>query len=232
MQRKMFAICASLVAFTAFAILPALASAKHVQFLNAAGTAKLLNGSLLKATSTKIVFKAEAPATLKIECEAEVTGKVIANDPTTGSKVTITKANFWKIGGKAGEHCATNVAGTTVGVTTERLPWCLKSIDNEDRLTLDAGDCSVSEALRITLHLTLAGVAKGTCVYEGEHAVSSVNLNTVPAIMTAIQSTSTFKRQATCTTETAQSNLPLTSEMEGAFTVTREDTVENIQFST
>jgi hypothetical protein len=232
MQRKKLATCVSLVVFFAFAILPALAAAKHVEILNAAGTATLGNGALLKAAAAKLFFKAEAPATTKIECEGELTGKVIANSPMTGSKVTISKANIWKIGGKTGEHCTTNVIGTTVGVTTERLPWCLKSIENEDRVTLDAGDCSVSEPLRFTLHLTIFGTASGTCVYEGEHAVSSVNLNTAPAVMTAIQATSTFKRQATCTTETAEKNLPLSGEMEGAFTVSREDVAENIQFST
>jgi hypothetical protein len=103
---------------------------------------------------------------------------------------------------------------------------------NEDQVTLDAGDCAVSEPLRFTFHLTIFGVASGTCIYEAEHAVGGVNLNVVPAVITAVPATVTFKRQATCTTETAQSNLPLTGEMAGAFTITREDVAENVQFST
>jgi hypothetical protein len=229
MQRKLLATCLSLAAFAAFAVLPALASAKHLEILNNAGTATLGNGSLLKGKSSKLVFKGETGGSL-ISCEGEITGKVIANNPTTGSKATIEKANFWKIGGKAGEDCATNIGGT-VAITTERLPWCLKSIADEDRVTLDAGDCAVSEPLRVTLQLNFLGDL-GKCVYEAEHAVSSVNLNTTPAVITAIQATSTFKRVGMCTKMEAEKALPLAAELEGAFTVTREDVVENIQFST
>lgn len=237
MQRKMLATCMSLVAFAAFAVLPAFASAnKNVEVLNAAGTATLpageANGALLKGVSEKLVFKAEAPATTKIECTGELTGRLIANNTTTGTKATLSKASFFKIGGKAGEHCATNVGGVTVGNTVERLPWCLSSITNEDRVTLDAGDCKTHENLRFTLHLTVFTIPSGTCTYEGEHAVGTVNEKVTPAVITAVPLTSTFKRVGACTTEAAENNLPATGEMEGAFTITREDVVENVQFST
>src|SRR5258705_3625977 len=59
MQRKLLATCLSLAAFAAFAVLPALASAKHLEFLTAPGTATLKNGDLVKGKSSKLVFKGE-----------------------------------------------------------------------------------------------------------------------------------------------------------------------------
>jgi hypothetical protein len=240
MKRKMLATCVSLVAFAAFAVLPALASAnKNVELLNGAGTLTLPSvevsgagkGAILKGKTAKLVFKGENNGP-KFECEGEMTGELLKNNTINGSQATIKTASFWKIGGKAGEHCATSIFGATVGNTVERLPWCLASITNTDQVTLDAGDCAGHQNLRFTLHLTIFGAASGTCIYEAEHAVANANLNVTPAVVTAIPTTATFTRVGACTTETAKNNLPEKGEMEGAFTITREDVAENVQFST
>jgi hypothetical protein len=225
MTRKMLVTCVSLLAFAAFGALPALASASKNLVVEGG-----VVGETFWAKSTKLEMIGESPSSAVFTCQGELTGKSLANSTTSGSTATISTADFYNTTGSTGSHCAANVFGVTMGVTSENLPWCLRSITNEDRGTLDGGDCVEHKALKFTLHLTVFGAAAGTCTYEADHAVASV---APPSSSVAIvPSTATFKKAGSCTTETAQGNTPATAELAGQLTMTKESDGAALTLST
>jgi hypothetical protein len=224
MRKKMLSTCLSLVALTAFAVIPAAASATKNIVVKENGV-NLPVGTKLLATTPTLTMGGEAPSTVLYHCKGEMTGTVVKNDTVNGSAGTITSANFFNTTGTTGSHCASNTFGATLGITTEGLPWCLTSVTNADQVKLEGGDCNgVASNLKFTMHLTIFGAPAGTCTYSAASALGNVTLET--GKITAVPASTTFSKEGKCTTETAEANLPTTTTMQGEFTVTTDDAAE------
>ena len=224
MRRKMIATCMSLVALAAFAVIPAAASAsKNIVVKENNELVKV--GEKLTATTPTLTMRGEAPSTALFHCKGEMTATLHKNDTVNGSQAIISTANFFNTTGSTGSHCASNTFGATIGVTTEGLPWCLTSVTNQDQVKLEGGGCTGAAGnLKFTVHLTVFGAAAGTCTYSAASALGNVTVGT--GKITAVPASSTFAKEGKCTTETAESNLPPSANMEGEFTISTDNAAE------
>jgi hypothetical protein len=140
MHRKLIATCISLVAFAAFAAMPALASASPV--LTDEGVALGVGKKIEGTNTTNIVFTGSF---LKVTCTVStLTGEVKENSGTS-IKGTMTKATFTNAGGA---DCTDNF-GTLWKVTTEiaKTDWCISTNNTMgDKFTLQAGACGGAAA--------------------------------------------------------------------------------------
>jgi len=182
MHKKLMAACVSLVAFAAFAIAPALASASPV--LTSGGSAVAV-GSTITGQSTNTLLTTTSGT---ITCQtADLAGTLTTNN---GTEVAgeITSASYTGTG--TSSRCTSTISdllgGTvTAQVTIENLPWCLTGTAGAEMIWhLKA--CTAGQNLKFTLHLfNHFGSALTTCVYEaasvtGTYA-TNVNANQLTA---------------------------------------------------
>jgi hypothetical protein len=172
--------CMALMAFAAFASMPALASASPVLTENGV---KVVPPQLVVATAKNTTFTSSSTV---ITCETStLTGTVTTN---SGTAITgdITKAEFHNAGGAP---CSSSLGA--VKVTVESLPWCIHS-GAADIWTLNGGACPATSGT-IAFTLDLEGFGGFPCKYTRSAAVEGTfATNTTPANLKTKAGTNTF----------------------------------------
>jgi hypothetical protein len=153
MQKKLITACLALVAFAAFAIAPALASASPVLTEDNNGVAVPV-GTKIIATNTGDTLMTTSLGT--IHCtKAVITGELVKNNGTE-VEGTISSASFTGTG--AEERCTTAFLGN-IKVTPKRLPWCIKAKSSftADTFQLTSGACPGGGIMEFTLDSSTVG---------------------------------------------------------------------------
>jgi len=176
MRSKLIAACMALAAFTAFAIVPAMASAANNPLVVENGTAVAV-GTKILATNVGNTKMTTSLGT--VECSKSVlTGELTKN--TTGAvEGNITSAEFSGTGAQAaGEpapECTTQaIFGGDTSITpnpaTNGLPWCIRSTTAmaEHEFQVRGNSCAnAARPIRFTMNIT--GI--GNCVYQRTTAI-------------------------------------------------------------
>jgi hypothetical protein len=160
MSKKLITACMALAAFVAFAVAPAIASAKPV-LTQPTGT-PLATGSEITGTNVGNTLMTTGLGTVTCE-KAELKGTLTKNNSTEGVEGEIEGASF--------TECTSWTGSVTVTANPETngLPWCVKAIQNGDTITIGGGTCAKPRALRFVLHF---GGFIGTCTYQRTEAAS------------------------------------------------------------
>jgi hypothetical protein len=181
MYRKILGICTALIAFGAFAILPAMASASPV--LTEKGTVGgLPTGTKITATNTgDAIFQA---GSLSVKCnENWLTGTVVKNN---GSEIegTIENAKFqasYKTETRCdgGELLGATRVKTTLTNEGGKTHWCIKSTKTADQWELLGAGCGSAGELTFILEGNI------TCSYKRSGSVGGTfTTNEEPAKLT------------------------------------------------
>jgi hypothetical protein len=199
MQGKILGICAALVAFGAFAVLPAIGSAATLTDTVGGVTQKPAAGAKIIASSTGTVLWKGG---LTTECNENLfTGTVHRN---ASGVVELTIEDTWIqsnfVAGDASTPCRsagskavvkTNLTSNAVGVKTH---WCLKTIAATDSWELQPRNCTESTGGEFTYSVTIgaltcglkrSGNLTGTFSTSPSHAaVAELKLSGEPAFVT------------------------------------------------
>lgn len=173
MNKRMLAACVSLVAFAAFAVVPAIASASPE--LQTSAGAKVATGTAIKAFSSNLVFSSSKG---NLECaENTLNGKVTENSGTS-IKGEISSATFKASGG--GSECKTSIPGGTATITPEGLPWCLSTIGT-DEVTITG----CSGTIGFSAQIKVFGFTVATCKFAANpDIVATYKTSTSPLVLT------------------------------------------------
>lgn len=176
MYKKLMLACMALAAFAAFAIVPAMASAKNTPQVVENGAPLAPNTKIL-ATNVGITKMTTSLGT--VECTtASMTGELTKN--TTGTvEGTITEAKFGGTGaqlsGAPEPECTTAAffgGDTTItpNQATNGLPWCIRSTEAmaTDEFQVRGNSCAnLARPIRYAMDITNVG----TCVYQRTTAI-------------------------------------------------------------
>jgi hypothetical protein len=194
MSKKLIASCMALAAFTAFAVVPSLASAKPV--ITHPTSTVLATGTKIKATNVGNATMVTPVGTLTCT-SATLTGTLLTNSTAAGIEGEITAAAFGGTGGTAAGEPSPECTGSnfflpstsiTPNPATNGLPWCIAATAAADTFTVSGGPCGAARAIRFNLAVTNVG----TCVYQRAAAVSG----TLQTDLTGQDATSTISEQA------------------------------------
>jgi hypothetical protein len=183
MNRKIIGICTALVAFAAFALVPAMSSA-------AALRDTVENKLVLIEPGKKIVaYNEEGSATvltgnngLVVECqEAKITGSVHANPGGAAGTIFGTIEDVWFNGTESETRCKSTVGAAKVtipGMTNEggKQHWCIKSLP-EDEFQVEPHGCTETEG-EFTFVITAGGLTcrfKRAANIKGTYTTGDVN---------------------------------------------------------
>jgi len=170
MQRKMMGLLAALVAFAAFALVPAISSAhglldtENVQ-TTTVGLGKRIVGYNDVGTSTKFIASG-----LTVECsETTLTGTVHANPHTDDGAVLGTIEHAYFRGSESETKCKSSLGAATITVPalTQAVGgtshWCLRTIPTTNNFVVDPRNCTEPSGGEFTFLLHAGGV---TCGYK------------------------------------------------------------------
>jgi hypothetical protein len=171
MQRKMTGLFAALVAFGAFALVPAISSAHGLTDTSGGLTTKVEVGSKIAAYNepgSTVKFNAGG---LVVECgETTLLGKVHANPHTVGGAVLGTIEDAFFRGTEAETKCKSTLGAATItipaltqaGGTGNFSHWCIKTKPETDKFEVEPRNCTVAAGGEFTFLLHAAGT---TCGY-------------------------------------------------------------------
>jgi hypothetical protein len=211
----------ALVAFAAFAALPALASGAPVG--REAGVL-VPTGSEIYGTSAKFRFNSTAG---EINCEARFKGTVTTNDTTNGFKGDITKAEFWEPEvNTVTSRCPTTIQclfvkcwaepTAEIGAGSAAKGWCLETTVSGS-WKLRGGTCNGAvEPLAFILHLwtaTSGGTKFAECTYRAKNDQVTGNYTTGTNTLTVAESGGEF-------TSTSGGACPEVGKLSGSFSLT------------
>lgn len=202
MHRKLLATCVSLAAFTALAVVPAMASASPVLTEN--GVAVKEKEKILATQSGNILLTTSSGT---VTCtKSTMTGTVKTN---SGSLIQgeISTASFKGEGTE--ERCkSTFIFSPQFKVTPENLPWCIES-SGKDEFTVRGGACGMEKPpnLKFTLSSSL-----GNCTYERATVTGTYATNVTPVTL-KVGSSQTFTKVA------GASFCPETGTLSGGWTL-------------
>jgi hypothetical protein len=185
MHQKILGICAALVAFAAFAIVPAMASASPAL---TEGGSLLTNGSLIKAEGEET--SQFASGFITVTCNKfSMTGSVTEN---TGSSIkgTITKASFEN---STEPDCSSNIGATRVtipAIEAGTSDWCIvaNAGTGSDRGQVQPHACGgTGGEFTFVLNNTPGGTI---CRYKRTANINvSFNTNVTPATVKLVEET-------------------------------------------
>jgi hypothetical protein len=147
MQRKMTGLFAALVAFGAFALVPAISSAHGLTDTSGGLTTKVAVGSKIAAyneSGSSVKFNASG---LVIECqETTLLGTVNANPHTVGGAVLGTIEDAFFRGTEAETHCKSTLGRATITIPALTQAggtshWCIKSTPETDKFVVEPHNC-------------------------------------------------------------------------------------------
>lgn len=168
MNRKIIGICVALVAFAAFASIPAMSSAAALR--------DTVNKELVLIQPGKkiVAYNEEGTATkltgnngLVVECqEAKMTGSVHANPGGAAGTILGTIEDAWFNGTEAETRCSSSLGAAKVtipGLTNEggTQHWCIKSLP-EDEFQVEPHSCTGTGG-EFTFVITAGGL---TCRFK------------------------------------------------------------------
>lgn len=195
MNLKLKLVHFSLVAFAAFAIAPALASASPV--LTKSGVA-LAVGSPVTGQSSNVVLTTSSG---NITCQtADLAGTVTQNNGTE-VKGEITSASYTGTGtsGRCTSTISDLLGGTvTAQFTVETLPHCI-AVTAGAAMISHINACTAGQNLRFTLHLFshLPGPI-GTCTFESASVTTEYTTNGIAAALHATEQPFTSSSGGIC----------------------------------
>jgi len=187
----MTGLFATLVAFGALALVPAMSSA-HGLLDTSEGVTKTAE------VGKKIVAYNEPGSGFKLtgsgfttECdEVTMTGAVAANPHTVAGAVQWTVEDLWIGGSESETKCKSSTGATTVtipGLTSGggTSHWCIKTTPETDKITVEPRNCGgaggestfLIHAAGITCGYTRAANLTGTFTTPGEHKASTLTLD-------------------------------------------------------
>ncbi|HET9591702.1 MAG TPA: hypothetical protein VFP17_02195 [Solirubrobacterales bacterium] len=180
MPKKTLAICASLVAFAAFAIAPALASAATTVTENGVAVKA---GEKIVATSPLITLTTPAG---NVTCTTgTLTGTLHQNEKGL-IKGTISTALFGGTGGEGANkepRCTSTVPfNPQFEVAVQNLHYCIENEPGTDKFLITAKTCTEEKAPR-TLKFTLTSALTGGCTYEAAQVTGEFTTNVTPATL-------------------------------------------------
>jgi hypothetical protein len=189
MHKKILGICAALVAFAAFAVVPTMASASPI-LTDTVGTetkAVAPPAKIVGYNDEESIF--EASNGTKVTCtNNELTGSVHKNKENE-ILATIEKGSFKGTG--AGEDCTSGLGDVkvTTFLTNETggtKHWCLES-EAGDKFKVKGGACTAAaELVTFSFDFTeIPLIGKLTCPYVQKAAVPLTGTFTTPATHTA-----------------------------------------------
>ena len=167
MQRKMVGLFAALVAFGAFALVPAMSSAHGLTDTSGGLTTKLAVGSKIVAYNEAGTETEFTGSGLTVKCsQATMTGTVHANPHTVGGAVlgTIERVSFL---GTGGGDCTSNLGATKVTIPSLTQSggtkhWCVKTTPETDNFAVEPHSCTAAgEEFQFTLE-----IGSLTCKYK------------------------------------------------------------------
>jgi hypothetical protein len=206
MSKKIIMACMALVALAAFA-LPATASAANNPLLTHPTGTAIPAGTKITATQVGSSFLWNTSNSKLLECSTgTMTGELKTNSGGT-VEGNISSAVFGGTGAQAAgepepECTALSFFGSNTSVTTQGLPWCVKStpLMAEDEFTVSGGACG-GAASKIKFKLAPTGISE--CEYEATNAAIKGTFDTdtggtpTDALLTVKHSQQTgFKRIA------------------------------------
>jgi hypothetical protein len=173
MHRKFIAACVALVAFAAFAVIPALASASPV--LTEAGKKVEGTPTIVATQATGTVIELETSAGFVKCSKSFLTGPLKANTGTT-IQGQITRSSFTGTSG-TGTQCESQFLGAITVDAPQTM--CIHS-GGKDAFEIVNGTCGTAGG---NLTFTLTG-SLGTCSYVRSSVTGSYNTNTTPSVLT------------------------------------------------
>jgi hypothetical protein len=191
MQRKMMGLFAALVAFGAFALVPAISSAHGLLDTSGGATTTVEVGKRIvgyNETGTSTIFTGPG---LTIECsETTLTGIVTANPHTLGGAVQGTIEHAYFRGSEAETKCKSSLGAATITVPALTQAggtshWCIKTTPETDKFVVEPHNCGgaggeftfLIHAGGITCGFTRAANLTGTFTTPGEHKAATWTLD-------------------------------------------------------
>lgn len=207
---RLSALAASVVCALALAI-PAAASASPE--LRTAAGAKVPVGEGIQAESQNLVFSSSSGSW---ECPKNVLTGAVTSNSGTEVAVGIESANFTGTLNPGGTACKSTIAplGTalTVKVTSENMPWCLKSTSVGSFSSVGGGCGGTPTAMKFKAEFFLSESLLLNCTYERASLTGSYKSSVSPLIETlgAGQTFAKVSGSGVC---------PASVQLSGSFTI-------------
>lgn len=188
MHKKPLMACVSLLAFAAFTVLPAVASASPVMTTSTGAVAPV--GTTYKGITIGATKMTAGSITL--ECSAGVNSGVLTKN--TGTEIQGEIKTLELSGTGTGGDCTSSLGVFKVTTTAGNgVPYCMKNIKGTDNLEIRGGACTAAaRPITYSLDFTSMGL---TCNYERATPITAP-FTTAPNDATATQSGVEFKAEA------------------------------------